>query len=560
MSFQQSDRLHFERQILYGRPFLILLSILALLERASAREARPSLTLLLAYMALALAAIPLQHLLRTRDWHLPLLCDLLALVFFMYISPSSVAVWFPYAFVCFAAGIRWGLDAALPLAGALSLAMVLFTVHAGEIQWMRILSWVGLTAGTFAGGAGLAFLGDRSRRFAAENEFFSRISATLQVDQGLAESLRLLLDELASAFQVEEAMLAYRDADLERIFLWRLKQGESERLIPENLPLARTDGLLLDDLDATLCWNSLAAQGSGFGWDRRDGRPLKNVPRLPGPAVQEFRVRSLITAAFEQGGQPVGRIFLLNSRKNGSRPFDKNDLAWLERIARHVSPALENLFLLRHLRARAIEAERSRISRDLHDGILQTLLSIEIQLDVLRRRVATAPEQVAAGLSDLQQTVRNEGADLRAFVTDLRPVRVQSADLVDLMRGFAERFRNESALALDLLIDSAELRAPDRVCRELFQIYREALNNIKKHARASHVVVKLSQDDSRLVLVVDDNGEGFSFAGRFTGDELDRLRLGPISIKERARTVGGVLTVESNPGHGARLTVEVPLG
>jgi len=73
-------------------------------------------------------------------------------------------------------------------------------------------------------------------------------------------------------------------------------------------------------------------------------------------------------------------------------------------------------------------------------------------------------------------------------------------------------------------------------------------------------VVKLWQDDSRVILVVDDNGEGFSFAGRFTGDELDRLRLGPISIKEHARTVGGVLTVESSPGHGARLTIEVPLG
>ena len=145
------------------------------------------------------------------------------------------------------------------------------------------------------------------------------------------------------------------------------------------------------------------------------------------------------------------------------------------------------------------------------------------------------------------------------MVTDLRPLRVQSADLYDLMRGFAERFRNEAPLALDLLIDSADLHAPDRVCREIFQIYREALNNIKKHAKASHVVVKLSQDDSRIVLVVDDNGEGFSFAGRFTGDELDRLRLGPISIKERTRTVGGVLTVESNPGHGARLTIEVPL-
>jgi len=72
---------------------------------------------------------------------------------------------------------------------------------------------------------------------------------------------------------------------------------------------------------------------------------------------------------------------------------------------------------------------------------------------------------------------------------------------------------------------------PTAFAGKLFQIYREALNNIKKHAKATHVVVKLSQDDSRLLLVVDDNGEGFSFAGRFTGDELDRLRLGPISIK-----------------------------
>jgi signal transduction histidine kinase len=264
----------------------------------------------------------------------------------------------------------------------------------------------------------------------------------------------------------------------------------------------------------------------------------------------------MMTVTFDQGGQPVGRLFLLNGRNR----FTRDDLAWFERISRHIGPSLENVFLLRHLRARAIEAERSRISRDLHDGILQTLLSFEIQLDVLRRQVGVTPEQAAASLALLQQTVKGESAELRRMVTDMRPVRVQSADLVDLMIGFAERFRNESTLALDLLIDSVEVQAPDRVCRELFQIYREALNNIKKHAKASHVVVKLSQDDSRLVLVVDDNGEGFSFAGRFTGDELDRLRLGPISIKERTRTVGGVLTVESNPGHGARLTIEIPLG
>ena len=72
-------------------------------------------------------------------------------------------------------------------------------------------------------------------------------------------------------------------------------------------------------------------------------------------------------------------------------------------------------------------------------------------------------------------------------------------------------------------------------------------------------MVKLWKNDSQIVLVIDDNGEGFSFAGRFTGDELDRLRLGPISIKERTRSMGGVLTIESAPGHGARLTIEIPL-
>src|SRR5260370_8985335 len=205
------------------------------------------------------------------------------------------------------------------------------------------------------------------------------------------------------------------------------------------MPLSRTDGFLLDDMDATICWNSLAGPGSGFGWDRRNGRALKNLPRLPGPAQQELKVTSFVTVAFDQGGQPTGRIFLLNGRK----PFQKHDLAWLESIAAHVSPALENIFLLRHLRARAIEAERSRIARDLHDGILQTLLSIEIQLDVLRRRLPPAPDQTVSGLASLQQTVRNEGAELPQTVTDLRPLRVQRSDLVDLIRGFAKPYRTE---------------------------------------------------------------------------------------------------------------------
>src|SRR5690242_16351404 len=257
MSPQQTDRNHFERQILFARPILVLLALLAALEQPTSREARRSVSFLIAYFLVALLITQVERLLRRRSWHLPLACDLLALGYLMYISPSAIPVWFPYMFICYAAGIRWGFDLTLPLAGALSLMLVLFTAGRGEIHWIRVVAWLGLTAGTFAGGAGLAFLGDRNKHFVSQIDFFSRINATMQVDQGLAESLRLFLQELGTTFDVEEALLLYRDADLERIFLWRMKAGESDRLVPDSLPLSRTDGFLLDDMDAALCWNSL---------------------------------------------------------------------------------------------------------------------------------------------------------------------------------------------------------------------------------------------------------------------------------------------------------------
>jgi signal transduction histidine kinase len=265
-----------------------------------------------------------------------------------------------------------------------------------------------------------------------------------------------------------------------------------------------------------------------------------------------------MAVTIESNDRPAGRVLLINPLESRRR-FSAGDLRWFEQVIRHIAPPLENIFRLRSLRARAIESERSRISRDLHDGILQTLLSLKIQLDVLRRRLPERPEQACQELVALQKTVQQESEELRRMVTDLRPLRVESADMRELMHGFAERFRSEHGLAVDLFIESRDLRLPDRVCRELFQIYREALHNIKKHAGASHVVVKLEQDEAKVFLVVDDNGQGFSFSGLYTSEELDRLRLGPISIKERTRGMGGTLTVESNPGHGARLIVEIPL-
>jgi signal transduction histidine kinase len=551
-----AERRHLERQIAYARPIFMVLALVDLLDRPPSERGPHAVLFVTVYLIVSLTLALTQNLQWIGELPLPLPLDLAALAVFLVLTRSVVAFWFVYLFVALASGIRWGTRRSVMLAGIVTFALLIRTAVNGPLAWDQMLSWIALSTGTFAAGAGIAFLGSRQRRHATEQEFLAQLTGQLEVDRGMAESLRLVLRELVRAFDCEEAILAFRDTDIERIFVWRLRSGDNSRLSPENLPINRSDGFLLDQPDASVCWNQLEGAGEGFGWNRKDGRRLKDLPRLPGPMKLELGWRSILGVTLDLSGHPVGRLMLGNAR----RRFLPQDLHWLERIVRHLGQPLQNLFLLRHIRAHAIEGERSRISREIHDGILQTLLSVDIQLDVLRRKVPADPDQAVGGISSLQQTVRNETDELRRMVTDMRPLRVQSADLVDLMRGFAERFRNESGLALDLLIDAAELQIPDRICRDLFQIYRESLHNVKKHAQASHVVVKLWQNEGEVVLVVDDNGEGFSFAGRFTGDELDRLRLGPISIKERTRSVGGVLTVESTPGHGARLTIEVPLG
>jgi len=551
-----AERRHLERQIAYARPIFMILALVDLLDRPPTERGPYAVIFVTAYLLVSLLLVLAQNVPQLADLRFPVPLDLAALAVFLVLTRSVVAFWFVYLFVALASGIRWGTRRSVVLAGIVTFALLVRTAIVGPLAWDQMLAWIALSTGTFAAGAGIAFLGSRQRRHATEQEFLASVTDQLEVDRGMAESLRLLLRELVLAFDCEEAVLAFRDLDIDRIFVWKYRTGDESRLTPENIPVNRSDGFLLDQPDASVCWNNLEGSGEGFGWNRKDGRRLKELPRLPGPMRQELGWRSVLGVTLDLGGQPVGRLMLGNAR----RRFLPQDLQWMERIVRHLGQPLQNLFVLRHIRAHAIEGERSRISREIHDGILQTLLSVDIQLDVLRRKVPSDPEQAVGALASLQQTVRSETDELRRMVTDMRPLRVQSADLVDLMRGFAERFRNESSLALDLLIDAAELQVPDRICRDLFQIYRESLHNVKKHAHASHVVVKLWQNEGEVVLVVDDNGEGFSFAGRFTGDELDRLRLGPISIKERTRSVGGVLTVESAPGHGARLTIEVPLG
>jgi len=555
MPLESAERIYIERQVALARAILVALALVDLVETAGEPSRRSAVLFLTAYLLVAISAVLAERFFPEGKFQIPLPLDFAALAVFLFLTPSVSAFWFLFLFAVFALATRESSRMMFILVGAATGGIIVRVAAADAFGWHSSMHWVAVGAGTIVSGLGMAFLGTREREHLAQQQFLEKVTRLLQFDRGLAESIRQALGELCLAFECERACLAIRDEDLDRLFVWNVRPGEREQCSPEALPLPRSDTFLADCMEISMCWEFGDGKGEGFGWDRRTGKGIRTIPAPPGATREEFGAKSLLAVTIEAAGRPAGRVLLINPRKR----FSPGDLRWLERIVRHLGPPLENVFLLRHLRARAVESERSRISRDLHDGILQTLLSLKIQLDVLRRKLPQTPEQTALEFGNLHNTVQQESEELRRLVTDLRPLRVESADMRELMVGFAERYRNESGLALDLFIEDRNLRLPDRICRELFQIYRESLHNIKKHANASHVVVKLGQDEAHVSLVVDDNGRGFSFSGRYSSEELDRLRLGPISIKERTRSVGGTLTVESNPGHGARLTIEIPL-
>jgi signal transduction histidine kinase len=555
MALESAERLYLERQVTLARVVLVALALVALLEMSGGAQRRAPVLFLAIYLVVALAVVLYQRIVSEAHFQIPLAADVAALAVFLIFNPPASVSWFLFLFVVFALATRGNTNAMLGLVSAAAVGVVLRMAATETFSWRGIWHWLSIGLGTLISGLGIGFLGARERSHLERRQFLEKITQLLQFDRGLTESIRQTLGELLLEFRCEQACLAIRDDELERIFVWKVRAAETEPSGPETLSPSRSDTFLTDAFEVSMCWEYKDGRNTGFGWDRRTGHRVRTLLAPPSSTREEFGARSLLAVTIDASGRPAGRVLLINPEKR----FKPADLHWLEQIVRHFALPMENVFRLRHLRARAVESERSRISRDLHDGILQTMLSLNIQLDVMQRKFPWAPEQAGKELGTLQNTIKQESEELRRMVTDLRPVRVESADMRELMFGFAERYRNESGLAVDLFIEDRSLRMPDRICREMFQIYREALNNVKKHASASHVVVKLEQDEAKVSLVVDDNGRGFSFSGQFKSEELDRLRLGPISIKERTRSVGGTLTVESNPGHGARLRVEIPL-
>ncbi len=213
-----------------------------------------------------------------------------------------------------------------------------------------------------------------------------------------------------------------------------------------------------------------------------------------------------------------------------------------------------------HAKSLAADEERARIAHDLHDGALQSVISFEMRLGIIRKLFERSPEEANKEVEQLHGLSRRLVSDVRTFVHRMQPLESEDVSLSAGLRRLAETFQKESGIPVTLLgLNDGDLAIRGPLGAEVVQIAREALHNIYKHANATQVVLGLEKSIKQLHLAVGDNGHGYRFAGKHSLVELDTLRLGPKSIRQRARGMNAELTLESTPGHGSQLKVTIPL-
>ena len=195
-----------------------------------------------------------------------------------------------------------------------------------------------------------------------------------------------------------------------------------------------------------------------------------------------------------------------------------------------VGPALFNLYLQRRLQSRAGVVERARISRELHDGVIQSLIGIEMQLEVMRRETTRQGGgfRHAVSWSHIQRLLSQEILNVRDLMQLLKPAEVDAKQLVEHLADTIERFRHRTGIQARLACDADEIDLTPRVCREVAGIVQEALANVRKHSGATSVVVRLGLCGPNWQLVVDDNGRGLDFEGYLTPEEVEAQRKGPV--------------------------------
>jgi len=210
------------------------------------------------------------------------------------------------------------------------------------------------------------------------------------------------------------------------------------------------------------------------------------------------------------------------------------------------------------LAAMAAQAERSRLARELHDGAIQSLLAIKLRLDGLRLSGSLGPSTLEE-LREYDALLAREIVNLRMLTFELAPSDDRPEALTTELRDLVDRFEHASGLTAGFVAAGNVDRPSAYGHHEIVRIVQESLLNVHRHSAARQVLVRLAEKADHWELSVEDDGRGFDFEGRLTQEELDRIGKGPRIVKQRVRLLGGSLTIESNPGAGAKLTITLPL-
>lgn len=485
-------------------------------------------------------------------------------------------------FVLAAAAYRWGQWETIGTAAAAVMLLWIESLafHVGLLHWSQaILAHHHLTiwqldAGDFEPrrlfmrsislivlGALIGYLAEQQKQLRAEKAVIARTLGKARVESGLLGTLQEIASELLATFNGRRLLIATLDNSSHRVFVGELSgvdasPGTFRWLEPS--PSDRERYMYESQASTCYAWHKPQSGARDFeisGVDQ-EGNKVRN---LSCDFLRELEEKNdfdnVMSVSFAFGREWQGRIFLFDVSPVGEV---EEELRFLQEIIRQVGPAVYNVLLLRRLRLRAGAAERARFARELHDGAVQSLIAVEMQVDVLRRQSGSRPELMTDELGRIQALLREEVLKLRELMQQMKTLDVDSRRLLGLIADTVDRFQRETGISARFVSELEELDMPQQVCRELARIVQEALVNVRKHSHARQVLVRLGAQNGDWNITIEDNGTGFPFSGRLSHAELDSQRKGPVVIKERVRLIEGELTIQSTPGQGSRLEITIP--
>jgi signal transduction histidine kinase len=403
----------------------------------------------------------------------------------------------------------------------------------------------------------IGYLGEHEQQTKRKLRFMLELPAAFRRGRPPGPALARLMRRALDHFGAQRGLLVLRDPETGHHLTWDVdrRNGRVHLALritehdPVPMPFAgRTEGFLANDLrpetGTALCYDVLAGT-----MERRRLTPPLSLPAGTG-------AQSILATPVLIQRELRGHAMLLRA---GRRRFTREDLEFLLLIVGQAAAGFENVRLQEKAEEMAVERERSRIARDLHDGFIQSLAGIDLRVEACKSLLQRDAGRVPRALEDLHQAVDRGYKEVRRYLNVLRTPRPPADDLCSLLERLAAEFTQREGMQVHLARPSTDPSLPAATGFELAQIVREALHNAVRHGRASQAVVKLSGRPSHLYLVVRDNGIGYTQPyGRVDADGFLLTAAAPWSIRERTAALGGTLRVWTQAGRGTEVTVTVP--